>query len=143
MSTTRADAPATRSYSAGAVGLIVFGAVMMIIGGTLQALQGIVALFNDTFYVVGEEYLFQFDVSSWGWIHLILGIVVAAAGFGLLSNATWARAVAVIVASVALIANFVWMPYYPLWSITLIALNVAVIWAVTMHGRDVLGEVME
>jgi hypothetical protein len=68
---------------------------------------------------------------------------VAAAGFGLLSNATWARAVAVIVASLALIANFVWMPYYPLWSITLIALNAAVIWAVTMHGRDVLGEVME
>lgn len=139
MSTTRTDSN-KGTYSPTAVGFAVFAAVMMIIGGTMQALQGLVALVNDTFYVVGEEYLFKFDVSSWGWIHLILGIVVAVAGFALLQGATWARVVAVIVASVSIIANFVWMPYYPLWSLTLIALNVAVIWAVTMHGRDVLGE---
>ncbi|HYO18267.1 MAG TPA: hypothetical protein VES02_06335 [Dermatophilaceae bacterium] len=128
------------TYSPGAVGFAVFASVMLIIGGTMQALQGLVALVNDTFYVVGQEYLFKFDVTSWGWIHLILGIVVAGAGFALLQGATWARVVAVIVASVSIIANFVWMPYYPLWSLTVIALNVAVIWAVTMHGRDVLGE---
>ena len=139
MSTTRKDSKQS-TYSAGAVGVTVFAAVMLIIGGTMQALQGLVALVNDTFYVVGEEYLFQFDVTSWGWIHLILGIVVAVAGFSLLQGATWARTVAVIVASVSIIANFVWLPYYPLWSLILIGLGVAVIWAVTMHGRDVLGE---
>jgi hypothetical protein len=140
MSTTRADAHEQRSYSAGAVGVTVFAAVMMIIGGTMQAIQGVVALVNDTFYVVGEKYIFQFDFTSWGWIHLILGVVVAAAGFALLQGATWARFVAVILASVSIVANFVWMPFYPLWSLTLIALNVAVVWAVTAHGRDVLGE---
>ncbi|KAB7743123.1 hypothetical protein GA707_15435 [Nostocoides sp. F2B08] len=112
----------------------------MIIGGVMQALQGLVALFNDTFYVVGEEYLFQFDVTAWGWIHLLLGIVVAVAGFSLLQGATWARVVAIVVASVSILVNFVWMPFYPLWSMIIIALGIAVIWALSMHGRDVLGE---
>ncbi|MGA8044833.1 MAG: hypothetical protein WCA30_01065 [Dermatophilaceae bacterium] len=140
MSTTRTSSPARSEYSAGAVGLIVFAATVMIIGGVMQALQGLVALFNDTFYVVGEEYLFQFDVTTWGWIHLLLGIVVAVAGFSLLQGATWARVVAIVVASVSILANFVWMPYYPLWSIIIISLGIAVIWALSMHGRDVLGE---
>ncbi|WP_193315363.1 hypothetical protein [Nostocoides sp. F2B08] len=140
MSTTRTSSTAQREYSAGAVGLIVFAATVMIIGGVMQALQGLVALFNDTFYVVGEEYLFQFDVTAWGWIHLLLGIVVAVAGFSLLQGATWARVVAIVVASVSILVNFVWMPFYPLWSMIIIALGIAVIWALSMHGRDVLGE---
>lgn len=135
MTTTR---PAhSTEYSSAAVGFTVFAAVMMIIGGIMQAMQGLVALVNDTFYVVGEEYLFQFDVTSWGWIHLLLGIVVGLAGFALLSGATWARAVAVVLASLAIVANFLWLPYYPLWSMVLIALDVFVIWAVTVHGQDI------
>ena len=109
----------------------------MVLSGSLQAIQGIVALFNDTFYVVGEEYIFEFDVTSWGWIHLIMGVVVALAGVGLFQGAVWARTVAVIVASVSIIANFMWMPYYPFWSLTVIAFDVFVIWAATMHGRDI------
>jgi hypothetical protein len=69
-----------------------------------------------------------------------LGIVVGVAGFFLLQGATWARVVALIVASVSMIANFVWLPYYPFWALAIIALDIAVIWALTMHGRDVLGE---
>lgn len=135
MTTTR---PAhSTEYSSAAVGFTVFAAVMMIIGGIMQAMQGLVALVNDTFYVVGEEYLFQFDVTSWGWIHLLLGIVVGLAGFALLSGATWARAVAVVLASLAIVANFLWLPHYPLWSMVLIALDVFVIWAVTVHGQDI------
>ena len=141
MSTTSAG-PSTdqSSYSGGAVGVTVFAAVLMIIGGTMQALQGLVALFNDTFYVIGEEYLFELDVTSWGWIHLILGAVVALAGVALFQGATWARTVAVILASTGIVANFLWLPYYPLWSITLIVFNVCVIWAVTVHGRDILAQ---
>jgi hypothetical protein len=140
MSTTRTSSTGQREYSSGAVGLIVFAATVMIIGGVMQALQGLVALFNDTFYVVGEEYLFQFDVTAWGWIHLLLGIVVAVAGFSLLQGATWARVVAIVVASVSILVNFVWMPFYPLWSMIIIALGIAVIWALSTHGRDVLGQ---
>ena len=126
------------NYSGGAVGVIVFAAVLMMLSGVMSVVQGLVALVNDTFYVVGEEYLFEFDVTSWGWIHLIAGAVVAFAGFALFQGATWARAVAVIVASLSIIANFLWIPYYPIWSLTVIAFNVFVIWAVTAHGRDIL-----
>lgn len=127
-------------YSAGAVGLTAFAAVMMIVIGTVQAMQGLVALINDTFYIVGEEYVFQLDVTTWGWIHLLVGVVVAVAGFALTRGATWARAVAVVVACISIILNFLWLPYYPLWSMIIIALNVAVIWAVTAHGRDIAAD---
>lgn len=88
--------------------------------------------------VTAEEFLFGFDVTLWGWIHLILGAVVALAGFALFQGASWARTVAVILVSMGIVANFLWMPYYPLWSITLIVSNVCVLWAVTVHGRDIL-----
>jgi hypothetical protein len=129
--------PSDPEYSAGAVGITVAAGVIMVLSGFLQAMQGLVALFNDEFYVVGEEYIFQFDVTSWGWIHLLMGTVVALAGIGLFHGAVWARTVAVVVASISIIANFLWMPYYPLWSLTVIAFDVFVIWAATMHGRDI------
>ena len=125
-------------HSSAAVGLIVTAAVFMILTGVLQAIQGFVALVNDTFYVVGVEYVFEFDVTTWGWIHLVLGIVAACAGVALLQGATWARVVAVAMASVGIIVNFMWLPYYPVWSLVLVTLNALVIWAVTAHGRDIL-----
>jgi hypothetical protein len=139
MSTTSSGQKAGQTnYSGGAVGVIVFAAVLMMLSGVMSAVQGLVALVNDNFYVVGEEYLFEFDVTSWGWIHLIVGVVVAFAGFSLFQGATWARTVAVIVACLSIIANFLWIPYYPVWSLTVIAFGVFVIWAVTAHGRDIL-----
>ena len=76
-------------------------------------------------------------MTTWGWVHLILGIVVFIAGISLLSAQVWARTVAVIVATVSIIVNFAWLPWYPLWSLLIIAIDVAVIWAVTVHGRDI------
>ncbi|MGN6576449.1 MAG: DUF7144 family membrane protein [Nocardioides sp.] len=125
-------------YSGAAVGVTVTAAVFMILIGVFQATQGLVALVNDTFYVVGSEYVFQFDVTTWGWIHLILGIVAVFAGFALFQGAVWGRTVAVLMASVGIILNFMWMPYYPIWSLTVITFNAFVIWAVTAHGRDIL-----
>jgi hypothetical protein len=124
-------------YSGGAVGMLIFAGTLMVLTGVFQAFEGLVAILDDTFYVVGEEYVLQLDVTTWGWIHLVLGIVVAAAGVALFQGATWARAVAVVMASLAIVANFFWMPYYPLWSLTIIALSVLVIWAATAHGRDI------
>lgn len=145
MSATHAHSYTERStsdsgYSVAAVGITLFASVLMIMTGIMQALQGLVALVDDTFFVVGKEYMFKFDVTSWGWAHLIFGVVVALAGFALLTGATWARVVVIILASVAIVLNFVWMPYYPVWSITLLALNVAIIWAATMHGRDIASD---
>ena len=127
-----------QNYSSAAVGVIVAAAVFMIMIGVFQAIQGLVALVNDQFYVVGAEYVFEFDVTTWGWIHLILGAVAAFAGFALFQGAVWARAVAVLMASLSIIANFMWLPYYPLWSLTIIAFGAFVIWAVTAHGRDIV-----
>ena len=127
-------------YSPGAVGVLVTAGVLMVLTGLLQAFQGIVALFNDTFYVVGEEYVFQLDLTTWGWAHLTLGVVLVLGGAGLFSGATWARVLAVVLASLSIVANFLWMPYYPWWSLTIIVFDLFVIWAATAHGRDIIAE---
>jgi hypothetical protein len=125
------------TYSGAAVGWTVFAAVMMLTIGLFQAFAGIVALINDEFYVIGQEYVFQFDVTTWGWIHLILGIVIGLAGVALFSGAVWARTVGVILAVLAAIVNFLWLPWYPIWGAIMIAVAVFVIWALTVHGRDI------
>ena len=129
------DQPAHRSGFA--VGVTVFAAVMMMMVGAFQALYGLVALFNDTFYVVGQKWTFTFDITLWGWIHLLVGLLVVLAGVFLLAGATWARIVGVVVASVSAVLNFMSLPYYPVWGILIIAADVFVIWALTAHGRDI------
>ena len=116
--------------SAWARGLTVFAAVMMMAVGIFQALQGLVALFNSEFYVVGREYTFEFDVTAWGWIHLLLGSLVAVAGAFLYSGATWARWTAIVLVGLSMLANFMWLPYYPIWGLVILALDVAVVWAI-------------
>jgi hypothetical protein len=127
---------AGRQTSGWAVGLILFAAIMMIMTGVFQALEGLVAIFENEFYVATRNYLFQFDATTWGWIHLVIGLLVALAGWGLLSGRTWARAAAITLAVLSAIANFLFIPYYPFWSLLIIALNVFVIWAVAAHGGD-------
>ena len=134
---TGSSNPATTPPNDAAVGLIVFAGIMMIMVGVFQAIQGVVALFNDTFYVAGEEWVFSFDITTWGWIHLVMGIVVVAAGFFVLQGAVWARAVGVAVAALSAVLNFMWLPYYPVWSLLIIALDVFVIWALIAHGREI------
>jgi hypothetical protein len=124
-------------YSGGAVAATATAGILMIMAGVFHAIQGLVALFNDEFFVFGEEYVFKFDVTSWGWIHLIAGTIVALAGIALFQGAIWARTIGVILASVSIVASFMWMPYYPLWSMVVIAFDVFVIWALTAHGRDI------
>jgi hypothetical protein len=75
-----------------------------------------------------------------GWIHLIGGLIVMFAGFGLFSGAVWARTVGVIVAVISAIVNLAWMPWYPVWSIAMVAIAITVIWALTAHGRDIVVE---
>jgi hypothetical protein len=127
---------AGREASPWAVGLILFAAIMMIMTGVFQALQGLVAIFENEFYVATRNYTFQFDATSWGWIHLVIGLVVAFAGWGLLSGRTWARAAAIALAVLSAIANFLFIPYYPFWSLLIITLDIFVIWAIAAHGGD-------
>jgi hypothetical protein len=129
-------ARADREASGWAVGFILFAAILMIMSGIFQALQGLIAIFENEFYVATRNYTFQFDATSWGWIHLLLGLVVAFAGYGLLSGRTWARVVAITLAVLSAIANFLFIPYYPFWSLLIITLDIFVIWAVCAHGGD-------
>lgn len=124
-----------------AVGMTVFAGTIMIMIGVMHVFQGVVALVNDTFYVAGEEWVLQLDVTSWGWVHLILGAVVALAGFFVFSGAVWARTIGVIMAVVSGLASFAWLPYYPVWALVVIALDVFVIWALTAHGREIAEQI--
>ncbi|HLN77764.1 MAG TPA: hypothetical protein VK204_12020 [Nocardioidaceae bacterium] len=128
----------SQAYSTSAYGGIVFAAMLMILAGTMQFLQGLVALVNDDFYVRGSEYLFRFDLTTWGWIHLVTGLVLAFAGAALLRGAMWARTLAVVIAGLSIFANFLWLPYYPVWSLTVMAFDLFVMWALIAHGRDVV-----
>ena len=119
-----------------AVGFILFASIMLIMVGTFQAIQGLVGILENEFYVATRNYLFEFDATTWGWIHLIFGLVVAFAGWGLLSGRTWARTVAIIVALLSAIGNFLFIPYYPFWALTIVTLDIFVIWAVAAHGGE-------
>jgi len=120
-----------------AVGWTWFAAVMMWIIGALHAMAGLVAVINEEFYAITPDYIFQFDVTAWGWIHMIAGVIVFLAGISLLSGQVWARTIGVIMAVLSILANFAWLPWYPFWSIIMIAIGVSVIWALTVHGRDI------
>ena len=112
----------------------VFAASMMFLLGSLQALMGLVAIFDDDFYVVTRNYTFDLDVSAWGWIHLVLGVVMLATGLGLFARSTWAGVTAIFLASLSAIVNFFFIPYYPIWSLLVIGLDIWLIWALTRPG---------
>ena len=126
-----------QATSTWAVGFILFAGIMMVMAGFFQAFSGLVALFQNEFYVATRNYLFQFDATTWGWIHLLLGIVVAAAGFAVMAGRTWGRVVGITLAMLSALANFAFIPYYPFWALTVIALDIFVIWALAAHGGEI------
>jgi hypothetical protein len=123
--------------SSAAVGWTMFAAFMLILIGGFHIFAGIVGIIDDTFYAVTPKYVLQFDATTWGWIHTIGGVVLLLAGFSVLNGAVWARTVGVIVAMVSALAAFAWLPWYPVWGIAILVADVAVIWALTAHGRDI------
>jgi hypothetical protein len=118
------------------VGFTAFAAMMMLLIGFFQVAIGLVAVFNQDFYVATPEYVFAFDVGTWGWIHLVWGVIVLLGGFALLSGATWARVLGIVLAAIAAAQAFVFLPYQPFWSIIVIALAVLTIWALTTRVDD-------
>jgi len=117
-------------------GMTTFAGVMLIIAGAFNVIQGLVALFQNEVYVAGRQYVFAFDLPAWGWTHLIVGGVVAAAGFAVISGQVWGRSVGVGIAVLSMLANFLFIPYYPVWSLLIIALDFFVIWALIAYKRD-------
>jgi hypothetical protein len=128
--------PGTRPVSGWAIGFSAFAGAVMILIGIFHFFTGLGAVINDNLYVVGQNYAFDLDVTQWGWIHMILGVIIFAAGLGIFSGATWARAVGITLAVISAIANFLYIPYYPAWAILIISLDIIVIWALASYHAD-------
>lgn len=136
MATTATPHRGTAGTHAGATGLTLFAAVLLFVAGILDLFRGIMAIADDDVFVSTPNYIFKFDLTSWGWIQLVLGVIALVVSFGLFAVATWARVVGVGIAALLIIANFLSIPYYPVWSLTLIALYGFVIWALCVVRRD-------
>lgn len=126
--------------SGAAIGWSAFAAYMLMMMGMFQALAGIAAIANDDLFIIGQDYVVKLDTDQWGWVHLIIGILVFLAGVGIFSGNVLARTVGVLVALGSAVANFIWLPIQPVWSSIMIAVAVAVIWALTAHGRDIAAD---
>ena len=111
----------------------VFAGFLMVLAGTFQAFDGLVAILHGNFYVVGENAWLIVNITTWGWIHLLIGALLMLAGFSLLGGGTFGRVLAIVLASVSAILNFVFLPVYPVWSILVIAIDVLVIYALAVH----------
>jgi hypothetical protein len=110
-------------------GFTVMAAVLMMLGGLWSFFEGLVAIVRQSFYTTLPNYTFQFNVHGWGWVHLALGVLLFAAGACVLLGQTWARALGIVLAVFSGIANFLFLPYYPVWAIIVMAIDVAIIWA--------------
>jgi hypothetical protein len=121
-------------------GWVIFGSVMLILMGAFQIVEGLVALFNDGFYLVGANGLVvNVNYNTWGWIHLIIGVIALLAGVGLTMGNMAARVVGVVIAFVSAVVNLAFISAYPIWSTILITLDVIVIYAIIVHGRELKG----
>jgi hypothetical protein len=112
-----------------AQGGLVFAGALLLVLGVWQVFLGIAAIAKGEFFVLAPNYIYEFNIGAWGWIHLIIGIIMVLTGFFLFRGAAWARAVGIVLAVLSAIENFFFLPYYPLWSIVVIALDIFVIWA--------------
>jgi hypothetical protein len=120
------------------VGWVVFGGAMLIMMGGFQVVQGLVALFDDGFYAVDSSGLVvQIDYNTWGWIHLVIGLIAVLVGVGLLAGNMAARVAGVGIAFLSALVNLAFISAYPVWSLILIALDVIVIYAIIVHGQEI------
>ncbi|BBZ07938.1 hypothetical protein MDOR_21070 [Mycolicibacterium doricum] len=124
------------SQLAAAGGTVAAGALLLTTA-LLTLFQGISAVANDDLLlVIGPSYVYEFTTSTWGWIHIVIAALMGLVAVGLFLGAMWARIAAIVMASISIIAMFLWLPYYPVWSIVVIAVDIVVIWAVATWDRE-------
>jgi hypothetical protein len=130
-------APTTHQRQASwATGGTVFAGVLMMITGILGILNGIAGIATNSVYAQVGNYVYKFSLTGWGWIHLIIGALLAIAGWGVMAGATWARAVGIVLAALYMIEWFLFLPYAPVWALISIALAGFVIWSLATSDRD-------
>ncbi|MBW6433602.1 hypothetical protein KZ829_07565 [Actinoplanes hulinensis] len=131
-------AAAGRRQPTGWVGMVVFAGVMLLMLGAFQAIEGVVALFREDFFLTTSNGLVvPVNFTAYGWTHIVIGLIAVGTGLGLLAGQMWARVVGVIIAVLSALANLAFLPAYPVWSSIVIAIDVLVIYALTAHGREI------
>jgi len=120
----------------GWVGWVYFAGTMLLLVGSFNLIEGLVALFNDQYYVPTRQGLLMFDLTGWGWIHLIMGILAIGVGIGLFSGAMWARIGGVAFAGLNVLLQLAFLSAYPLWATIVIAIDILIIWALIVHGDE-------
>jgi hypothetical protein len=125
-----------RTEQSGMTGWVIFAGVLMVIGGALWAIQGFIAIFQNDVVIFGEEGALFLNVTGWGWVHLILGLLLLLSGILVMRGNLFGRTMAVILASVSIIVNFIWLPVYPVWAIVVIAIDVFILYAVIVYGKE-------
>jgi hypothetical protein len=122
--------------NAWALGLALFASMLMMLMGGFHIIVGLAALLDDSFYTVRENFALEMNVSAWGWLNILGGCVVMVAALGLIAGSSLARVVTIVIAAISILWNFYSIPYYPVWSIMMIAFGIGVIWALAAHGHD-------
>ncbi len=125
-----------RGRSPWAAGFVLFAGVMMVANGILSIFEGAVGVAKDKVYTTTPNYVYKFDLTSWGWIHIALGAAVVLVGLGVIAGQTWARYLGIFLVALSLFANFMFLPYFPLWALVVIAIDVFVLWALCVYRRE-------
>jgi len=124
------------NQTTGWLGWVYFAGAMMAVLGIFEIIQALAALLKHAFYVVTPNEIVKFSINTWGWIHLIIGIIVLLAGFAVLAGQAWGRVIGVLIAIISAIVNLVFLPAYPVWSIIVILVDFLVIYALIVHGSE-------
>lgn len=137
MSTSTGSTP-RRTSSDPAAGFLtdfisIFAGVLLLISAAFGLLQGASAIANDDLYSAGSDYLYKLDMTAWGWTHVVIGVLCLLVAIGILRGASWGQVSGMVIAGLSAIANFAFLPHYPLWAITIIALDVLIIWALSVQ----------
>jgi hypothetical protein len=120
----------------GWTGFIAFAGIMLILLGGLDFIYGLTAIIKENYVVFTRQGLLAFDITSWGWITLIFGLVQFGVGLAIIAGATWGRVLGVIIAGLSVVHQFAMMSVYPIWSLLIVALDILIIWALIVHGRE-------
>jgi hypothetical protein len=120
----------------GWAGWVYFAGFLMVLMGIFEIINGLAALLNDKYFLVRNNNLVVFDYTTWGWIHLVLGIIVLMAGMAVINGRLWGRLFAVLLAILSFVANFTFIAAYPFWSVTIMTIDLFIIYALTVHGSE-------